>query len=193
MASSSQASTFTYTDGDRDHEIDISNPTYSSRESLGVFVIGSKVWKVFTNTNSLERSQRDYQLADVNGLPIDGATIYQGVVRRPGRSSSSGYALVTVNMSDRHFFSLQQGSSQFRQLIGQINDRTVLERIYRACQSAVNVGLRDPQGFIGVSHNEPITFIDVHTSAAPDGRGGFTFGGSQAAVDMLAIVRSRLG
>lgn len=128
MASSSQASTFTYTDGNHEYAVDISNPTYSSRESLGVFVIGSKVWKVFTNTNSLERSQRDYQLADVNGLPIDGATIYQGVVRRPSRSSSNGYALVTVNMSDRHFFSLQQGNSQFRQLIGQINDRTVLER-----------------------------------------------------------------
>ncbi|KAH8116705.1 hypothetical protein DFH11DRAFT_1875790 [Phellopilus nigrolimitatus] len=186
------ASTFTYTDGDHEYAVDISNPTYSSRESLGVFVIGNKVWKVFTNTNSLERSQRDYQLADFNGLPIDGATIYQGVVRRPGRSSSSGYALATINMSHRHFFSLQQGTSQFRQLIGQITDEAVLQRIKRACQSAVNVGLRDPQGFIGVSYNEPITFIDVHTSAAPDGRGGFTFGGSQAAQEMLAIVASRL-
>ncbi|KAH8116722.1 hypothetical protein DFH11DRAFT_1127799 [Phellopilus nigrolimitatus] len=181
MSSSSQASTFTYTDGDREYVVDISNPTYSSRESLGVFVIGSKVWKVFTNTNSLERSQRDYQLADYNALPIDGATIYQGVVRRPGHSSSSGYALVTKDMSNGTFFSCQQSTSQFKNIVDEITDRTILKRIEGACESAVNIGLRDPQGFIGVSHNEPITFIDVHTSVS-----------SRFAGEMLEIVRTRL-
>ncbi|KAH8116750.1 hypothetical protein DFH11DRAFT_1130062 [Phellopilus nigrolimitatus] len=184
--------TFTYTDGDREHEISIANPRYDSRESDGLFIIGSKVWKVFSNTHMLERNQRDYQLADVHGLPIDGATIYQGLIKRSGCPSCSGYALVTQDMSNINFFDFQSNKARFKQLITQISDQTTLKRIYRACQSAVEIGLRDPQGFIGASDNEPITFIDVHTNAVADGQGGYRFGPSPAAEEMLAFVESRL-
>ncbi|KAH8116754.1 hypothetical protein DFH11DRAFT_1741676 [Phellopilus nigrolimitatus] len=188
LQSRKQRSTFSYIDGGREYWIDITSPTYTSREALGVFIIKSKAWKVFSNTNMLKRNQRDYELANDHGLPIDGATIYPGVVRRSNRPSRSGYALVTQNMDNTRFFDFQKKEAQFKKLITPISDRNTLDRIYRSCQSAVEIGLRDPQGFIGASDNEPITFIDVHTNAVADGQGGYTFGSSPAAEEMLRFI-----
>ncbi|TDL19066.1 hypothetical protein BD410DRAFT_806015 [Rickenella mellea] len=165
-----------------------------SREALGLWVVGQKMWKVFTSNQQCARLKGDLFRAEQYGLPIGPTRITPCRVRLPVRDvlgnfteqhslqSHEGFVLITNHFQGRHF-TLQRGVGVFRHLILQISNDEVLKRIDRACSAAVAVGLRDPQGFINPTNYNPIVFIDIHLS-----RGGTT----QASQDMLVITQNRM-
>lgn len=120
---------FTYADssGQR-HTLDLRRgPTYTSRESCGVWVFEYQAWKIFSTTNQYNRLKADYERASTGGVPIPGYSIILGRATCSQGRNREGFALVSTCGSGRPF-DLKFGTGPFKQIIDSINSVDILVR-----------------------------------------------------------------
>ncbi|KLO13173.1 hypothetical protein SCHPADRAFT_940638 [Schizopora paradoxa] len=143
-----------------------------SREAVGVWIFGGKVWKVFSHveksngrTQILGDLQNNYELASRWGLPIGKCTFMPGKVQVGKNIATNGFVLVTEEMAGTNF---QKSKSSFiaalkKEGVPKNKYDADYQKILAACMAAKNIGLKDCQGFIKTGVREPLRFIDVHT------------------------------
>ncbi|KAI0697583.1 hypothetical protein BC835DRAFT_1413619 [Cytidiella melzeri] len=142
----------------------------SSREAIGIWKVDSKAWKVYGTTNKYQALSDDYRRAAVAaGLPMGDPSFQQGKVKDGKKAETQGFVLITQWMEGTNF---QKTSSSFKAALTKeklSKDKTTndYKRTKSGCDAANTVGLKDCQGFIKPGINEPLRFIDIHTSWNP--------------------------
>lgn len=122
---------FTYTpEGDKLYELDLTmGPTYSSRETSGVWVFGDWAWKIFPTMNQWSRVLEDCQAATSHGLPTPSFQQYSGTITYSNGRTKEGFALVTTHITDpARFFALKCGTGTLMQLIAPIANDDMLSK-----------------------------------------------------------------
>ncbi|GJJ11387.1 hypothetical protein Clacol_005620 [Clathrus columnatus] len=144
-------------------------PDRSSRESLGIWFLNGRAWKIVANGSTFAKVNNDYTTARNAGLPIGNPVIVErGTVRytrQGGRElTSQGFVVVAPQFTGEFF----QGAAAFRNALNRLGITKLspeYPRLVRDCTTARTLGLQDCQGFVrrtstGIS--EPINFTDIH-------------------------------
>ncbi|TFK68191.1 hypothetical protein BDN72DRAFT_858581 [Pluteus cervinus] len=144
------------------------NSAQKSREALGVWRQTNLAYKLFGTKNQYDRNVRDIQTAQANGLPYANATVVEGLVYTyespPAFKTKTGFAIIATWYDRPWEFFCAQGNWKpgFENLIKKTN-KAGLQSIKAAFQTAVRLGVTDPQGFINPNVTTAgVQFIDIH-------------------------------
>ncbi|GJJ11391.1 hypothetical protein Clacol_005624 [Clathrus columnatus] len=144
-------------------------PDKSSRESLGIWFLNGRAWKIVANGSTFVRVNDDYNTARDQGLPIGNPVVVErGTVRytrEGGRElTSQGFVVVAPQFTGEFF----QGATAFKSALNRVGLTKAspeYPRLVRDCTTARRLGLQDCQGFfrrLSTGVTEPINFTDIH-------------------------------
>ncbi|KZT64544.1 hypothetical protein DAEQUDRAFT_717868 [Daedalea quercina L-15889] len=141
----------------------------SSREAVGLWKVNNRSWKVYATTSQLGALTADYDRAQIDaGLPVGtpAPAFQQGSVKQGSKRATEGFVMIAQWMEGANF---QKTTASFKaaltkEKISHDKTSTDYKRIEAGCNAAKTIGLKDCQGFIKKDINEPVRFVDVHTS-----------------------------
>jgi hypothetical protein len=139
-----------------------------SREG-SVYITNKHVYKLFGGRTNPYEVLATYKTAEQKGVPVSDTAKFTAELQ-DGLTITSIQGIRSSRASGR-FFQLSKAGGEAA-LINEIRmaqNRELLGIILKGLQSAGEVGLTDPQGFISVNSNPPICFIDVHLRGIPTG------------------------
>ncbi|KAI0724977.1 hypothetical protein C8Q72DRAFT_786381 [Fomitopsis betulina] len=162
----------------------------SSREAVGLWIVGNSIWKVYATTSQLAKIDADYTRAQVDaGLPVGSPapSFQQGLVKQGTRPVTQGFVLIAQLMDGTNF---QKTNASFKSALTKENvshDKTSTDyqRITAGCNAANKVGLQDCQGYVKPGNHEPIRFVDIHTSWNPQTK---HYGTSSLAAELVKTI-----
>ncbi|GJJ11386.1 hypothetical protein Clacol_005619 [Clathrus columnatus] len=146
-------------------------PDKSSNESLGIWFLNGRAWKIIANGSKFVQVNNNYNTARDAGLPIGNPVVVErGTViytREGGKEQKSqGFVVVAPQFTGEFF----QGATAFKSKLNKPEVHITklspeYRRLVRDCTTARTLGLQDCQGFVrrtstGVS--DPINFTDIH-------------------------------
>lgn len=149
-------------------EINLDDATQAtSREaSLGVYITGKKVYKVFGSRTKAEGEFQATADVDVDyGVPIATPIDWFEADLVDNSSTKRGYVFEANKVSGT-FFQLSKNTA-LQKFVEETDDMTALSWALRGLKAAKEAQLTDPQGFIDPNELHPITFIDIHTGSSP--------------------------
>jgi hypothetical protein len=62
--------------------------------SIGVWIVGNKAWKLFPKITDLEEISKDYQKAGATGVPMGDPTFREGTIQQGTDRPTNGFALI---------------------------------------------------------------------------------------------------
>ncbi|PFH45885.1 hypothetical protein AMATHDRAFT_200193 [Amanita thiersii Skay4041] len=139
-----------------------------SRESLGIWRVDGKAWKVFRTTDQLEKLRDMYRRAEVGELPMGRPKFVQGTVQQGSNRPTQGFVLMVNWMTGTYFHlpTKQLNVALKAEKISHSKSARDYIRIKFGCEAALSLRLNDCQGYVENYASEPIAFIDVHLSTS---------------------------
>jgi hypothetical protein len=138
-----------------------------SREGT-VYITSKYVYKTFgARTNPYDVMEL-YKTAEAAGVPVpDTCKFTADLVEGSETQSLSG---IRMSKASGTFFQLSKGGGEAA-LINEINAITskgLAQKALSGLESAAQLGVMDPQGFVNRNADPPICFIDVHFRTSPN-------------------------
>lgn len=138
----------------------------ASREAVGMFRMGSKIYKIYHNDANAGRLKTQWEHADGEwGLPTPNIRFFHASYRdgvRPLPIDALVLEMKSVN-TEKFFQFSHGGEARLRGWIAAEKDKEIIRKIKNALTAAKRCGLMDPQGFYFAGNSTPVLFIDVHT------------------------------
>ncbi|WP_133511005.1 hypothetical protein [Candidatus Thiosymbion oneisti] len=138
-----------------------------SREGA-VYITTRHVYKVFGGRTNPYNVLGIYKIAEAKGVPVPNTAKFTAQLQDGTHTRTIG-GLRSTRVSGR-FFQLSKPGGE-RILINEIRkitNRKLLETVIEGLRNASRHGVVDPQGFIDVNRNPPLTFIDLHSRGTPN-------------------------
>jgi hypothetical protein len=137
--------------------------TPNTREGSGIYITQKHVYKTMGISTEYEKAVdklNPYIKARKNKVPVPHTQLFK--IRRPGRNDFV-YVLRLSKIPNKDFFQMSKpgGASKLNDAIKQAPP-LVLKNIIGILERAERIGIKDPQGFIHLNRNPPLTFIDLH-------------------------------
>lgn len=113
---------FTWTSGGKQQTETLSaTKKISSREAVGLWIVGNSIWKVYATTSQLAKIDADYTRAQVDaGLPVGSPapSFQQGLVKQGTRPVTQGFVLIAQLMDGTNF---QKTNASFKSALTKEN------------------------------------------------------------------------
>ncbi len=137
-----------------------------SREGI-VYITSRYVYKVFGGRTNPYDELGKYKAAEGRGVPVPSTAKFTAQLQDGSRTEDVG-GLRSTKASGR-FFQLSKpgGESILINEINRMTNRELIKVVIKGLQSAGEIGVTDPQGFVAINSNPPLTFIDLHYRGSP--------------------------
>ncbi|MDL5597214.1 hypothetical protein QS468_31220 [Bacillus subtilis] len=139
----------------------------TSREGT-VYITNKYVYKktgVRSNPYDLLES---YKFAELSGVPVPDTCKITTTLQ--SNSHEEFFSGIRMKRAHGRFFQLSKsgGESILCNEIAKFRNRELLKTLIAGLNNASKIGVTDPQGFVSVDSNPPLTFIDLHYTKHPN-------------------------
>ncbi|WP_089726794.1 hypothetical protein [Candidatus Thiosymbion oneisti] len=138
-----------------------------SREGT-VYITARHVYKIFGSGTNPYNVLGIYKIAEAKGVPVPNTAKFTARLQDGTHTRTIG-GLRSTRASGR-FFQLSKpgGEKILINEIEKVTNRELMETVIAGLRNASEHGVMDPQGFIDVNRNPPLTFIDLHSRGLPN-------------------------
>jgi len=132
-----------------------------SREG-DVFITAKYVYKIFGKKTNPYDEIIKYKCAETKGVPVPDTAVFIAPLQEG--ETTEEIKGIRFTIASGQFFQLGKkgGIPILTNEINKITDKKLLEIIIKGLENAANFGVIDPQGFIDINNDSPLTFIDLH-------------------------------